>query len=1053
MKSSNPKPLHIRTLGALQLQIEGEPPLHFAAQRAAVLVVYLAVTGRTVSREWLATFLWDGRSQKQSLANLRSLLAQMPIAVKRYLTITRQTIAINQALVRLDLATLTEQEDEQVETVGSQTAVIEQTLTHYQGTFLEGVYLNDSIGLESWQRTVQKEIEGTLIHLHSRLIRHYQQQRRFATAIPFAERLLDLDPLHEQTNQLLLTLYSRTGRREAALRHYRHYARLLNDELQLTPSPKTEALHQRVRRQTAVLHRVPQPTTPYLPRPQLADSVRHHFTVGSTRLVTLFGFGGSGKTSLAINVANSYRTLFWDGVVFIELAGLRLSATNATDELATYLATAVQLKLSGDTPPMQQLITHLQQREMLLVLDNLEHLLPQASQLIQQILHQAPDIFLLATSRQRLNLQAELVIAVNGLPIAPATTQTPSAAVQLFIQRATRFHPELQERLAETAVPDDPTQQKISQLCQQLQGNPLAIELAAASLATQSLNSVQQAVAQTYDNLQSQAADLPQRQQSLRAVFQHSWKLLRPTLQTIMAKLTVFKSGFYHAAAAAVANATPQDLKALADASLLIVRQRTLDKPPRYELHELVRQYAAEKLVAAQEPRDNFRLYYATYLQQLTTAVQQGEYRQELTLADDELDNFRDMWQQALETRSIPILGTAVHGFALYYGHRGLFLEASQAFTAGIEVVSAESSDNEIGRLLTLTLLHLAHCAMCGNLGQHQMARRSIEAALKLAQETPLPFVMGFCWQHLAGLEVADGSMDQALVYYKKARASGQDPLRIRQMIAATHAHLGDYQKAKRLMEALLQEPQITAVPTLHVAAANGLGDVLERLGDFAGLKQLAQDNLRRLQPLNDLTHQAYCLALLGIAACGQGDYSLANEHLQTSLQLAQEMGQPNYIARAYYRLGDVALAQNQLEQAADYYTKARTSSTDQRLRSVTLSRSGYAAFLLGQRDSAQRFYKIGLQLVLKANLWSRLPNQLLGFGLLAEKDELAEAMALLALVRHHSFTLPEPRQWANQAWRQLGLSVSPAELARCEENGRSLDLQTTAQQIAARIC
>ncbi len=240
------------------------------------------------------------------------------------------------------------------------------------------------------------------------------------------------------------------------------------------------------------------------------------------RLLTLIGPGGIGKTRLALEVAARQANAFEDGVVYVALASV-----DTTNQIVSTIGDALRLSFAGQTDPVKYLLDYLRERNLLLVLDNFEHLLNDA-ELVNEILQQASKITILVTSRSRLNLQSEWLFDVEGLAYpardVPLTLQmlpylAEYSAVQLFVERATQVQPHfpLSEVTLKSIVP----------ICQQLAGIPLAIELAAAAMRTHSIDMIEQQIRENLNGISTTLRDIPERHRSIRAAFNHSWSLTR----------------------------------------------------------------------------------------------------------------------------------------------------------------------------------------------------------------------------------------------------------------------------------------------------------------------------------------------------------------------------------------------------------------------------------------------------------------------------------------------------------------------------------------------
>jgi len=341
-----------------------------------------------------------------------------------------------------------------------------------------------------------------------------------------------------------------------------------------------------------VSNRIPIQPTPLLGRdPELA-AMERLFNNPQCRLLTLTGMGGIGKTRLAIEFATRQQSAFPAGIFYVPLAPI-----NSPDGIVPTMADVFGFVFSGPNDPKEQLINYIAvqlKQPMLLVLDNLEHLLVQslsgekqgAVELVSEFLQRLPHLRILATSRERLNLLGEWTYELHGLVVPPLEFSgklEDYSAAALFMQHAMRTKADFD--LTDTEQP------ALIQICQLLDGTPLAIELAAAWVGMLSCQEIAQEIRSNIGFLTSSMRDIPERHRSLRATFDHSWKLLSDHEREALSRLSVFQGGFDRTAAEKVACATLPLLASLVSKSLV----RRTDNG-RYDLHEVIRQYASSRL-------------------------------------------------------------------------------------------------------------------------------------------------------------------------------------------------------------------------------------------------------------------------------------------------------------------------------------------------------------------------------------------------------------------------------------------------------------------------
>lgn len=580
--------LRVNVLGRPTVELGGVP-LALSAKGTALLC-YLAVTGRGHSRAELAGLLWSDVAAGRARANLRTTLAELRGAVGDALAITAEEVAPGSDW-RCDL-----DETDSPGALGPGLRVPAREL-------LAEVSLPGAAGFDSWLRDERARVARMLA------MRLGQEARELAgsdpaAALQYAYDWVDLDPLDESAHRLVMELLEASGRRGRALAQFEALRRTLAAELGIDPSPETVALRDRLlRAEDSGPRRVgeagagpaaaasPQSaaaaTDPLVGRDPELRRLRTLLVDDGCRLVTVVGPGGAGKTRLARAAAEALADRFDHGCAFVPLADVGPEAPVES----TVVAIARSLGLApGTEPPMRAVVRALRGREMLLVLDNVEQL--RIAELVSGLLDEAPGLSLLATSRRRLGLGTEWLVPISGLewsvPDGEPTDAPP--AVELLMRRARRVRP--------SGAPDDDPD-AIRRLCELVEGLPLALELAADALRSQSAGDLCDALAVDLDALTAQDAVVEERQRSMTSVLEASWGLLDPHHARVLARLSVLRAGFDARAAAAVAGANGRDLAALVDRS--VVERHGAS---RFSLHPLLHRFAAERLDVDPGERD-----------------------------------------------------------------------------------------------------------------------------------------------------------------------------------------------------------------------------------------------------------------------------------------------------------------------------------------------------------------------------------------------------------------------------------------------------------------
>ncbi|HXQ38741.1 MAG TPA: AAA family ATPase, partial [Anaerolineales bacterium] len=408
---------------------------------------------------------------------------------------------------------------------------------------------------------------------------------------------------------------------------------------------------------------LPVPLTSIIGREHEMRAIIQQIQDPACRLLTLTGPGGVGKTRLALEVAHRLNESFKNGAPFVSLVG-----TSTSEFIVPAIAEAVGFVFSGATELKVQLFNHFKEQQMLLILDNLEHLLS-GIQLLDDLLEYAPGIKLLTTSREQLNLRAEWVFEVQGLPVSShieLDDLESNSAAALFIQRARQTDVNFTPR-AENLP-------SITRICQLVDGLPLGLELAATWVRMMSLPEVAREIERSMDFLTTTARDASPRHRSMRAVFDYSWNLLSTEERQVMRKLSVFRGGFTRAAAEKVAGATLPLLSALLDKSL--VRR---NESGRYDLHELLRQYANVQLRAEEQEEqavcEGHAEFYLSLLEAHKPMLQSRRQRDALAELSSETDNIRAAWDEAVSSRRLDLLRRGAWSLWYMYELRTYFQE------------------------------------------------------------------------------------------------------------------------------------------------------------------------------------------------------------------------------------------------------------------------------------------------------------------------------------------------------------------------------------------
>lgn len=612
------------------------------------MLAYLALQERPISRESLAALFWPENDQSNALAGLRRELARLKADVGQDLIYSdRHAIGIAESAdlwvdVRAFSAEIDTQEPDR----------LAGALEYYTNEFMAGLTLPDCPGYDEWQFFLSEKLRESFADGLQRRLEAQANQSNFLGAIESARRWLSLDSLHEPAHRALMRLYALSAQYSAAIRQYHVCAKILETELGVEPDQETISLFEAIQdkaigpKPSAEIdltfepgqaakppqrrHNIPQMQDAFIGRREEITTIHTYLTAADTRLVTLRGIGGIGKTRLAIqSIYELIETDFFpDGLFMVHLAGIE-----RIDYIVPAIAEALRFPISESNDPLDQLINYLNSKKILLFLDNFEHLQRGAIQL-SSLLQYCPHLKLLITSRQQLNLAGEYVLLIEGLGLSEKY-QRQSSAVKLFEERACQLDPNLD------VVAERPY---IREICRLVGGMPLAIEMCAAWIQTINCQEILAEIEQGLDLLEGRQADMPERHQSIRVVFHSYFGLLRPEERETILMLANFRGSFNYAAAKHVAGASLMQLRSLVEKSLL--SSYGTQAQTRYQIHPLLRQFSIEQIKAEKlaEMRRRHAQYFSELLFELDKKRCGAEIEQIVPTVFIEVDNLRSVW-------------------------------------------------------------------------------------------------------------------------------------------------------------------------------------------------------------------------------------------------------------------------------------------------------------------------------------------------------------------------------------------------------------------------
>lgn len=1001
--------LAISLFGTFRVRLEGRVVSFSYSKLGALLALLVVEAERSHSREVLADMLWPDRSTKDALARLRKALSDLrrvipaPAGSPPFFLTTRQTIQFNPAShytldVQLASDLLAECASHEHTNRGRChlcLSRLEKFMGLYEGDFLSQFYLPDSPGFDEWTLLWRERWRQSGLEALADLAMYYERRDEPGRAQPYAERQLSIEPWRESAYRQLMRLAVREGNRNAAFVYYETCRRVLAEELTVEPEPETTALYQRIANNelqvVSAPHQLPLPPTPFVGRAgelaQLADSL----TTPQTRLVTIVGAGGIGKSRLAIQVADAQRGLYPQGIFFVPLAPLSASAPDA---VVKAIAQAVGFDLFAQDAPAQQLQNYLREKALLLVLDNCEHLLDDLG-FVEAILRVAPAVKLLATSRERLNLAEEQVFGVGGLPV-PAGADQPAS--QLFIQSARRIN--LDFALSADDWPH------LVRLCELLDGVPLGIELAASWTRTLSCAEIVAEAARSFAFLATRQRNVPQRHRSLKAVFDYSWRLLEPHEQGVLAGVSVFRGDFTAEAAREVARASLFDLSLLVDKSLV---QR--NPAGRYEIHTLLRQFAHTCLSPAGSHQANTQhaQHYLLLLQSQQANLHGSAQQATIETFSAETDNIRAAWQWAIQQADLPLLEKALGSFHDLYITRGWLHEGFDMLEQAVAICRKQGLENT----LLFARLRIRQGRLCEFL--HPAPTNSFDLlteAVELLQPHNAPIEMIIARHGLGYIALMQGDYGGARKQYGICLALAEQNNYLRGQANALNGlsqvtkRLGDLQESEAYSRAALGLWRQRENKRGVGASLVNLGWVQVRLGQHELARASFVEAVEMCQQIRHQVGVGNALNGAGAATYYCGDVAQAADYFRRAQELYAELGDRWGEALAWDNLGYLMMGTGQYGKAKPLYERSVVIYEQIGVKSGFAHALGHLGTVhrhLGQGGEAARYFRRALVLAVETKGMTDILGVLVEYAvLLAELGRLELAVLVLRMCVWH---------------------------------------------------
>ncbi len=888
------------------------------SRKVESLLAYLALYPQEHAREKIAALLWGDSSDEQARGSLRRALNNLRQQLgSESILADRETVQLN-ADFRLwtDAAAFSQMANPVSQELNADSIGDRRFAISDYAELLPDFY-------DDWLETPREELRALFLDTSLKLIEHARANSEYKTAVELAQKILTVDKANEAAHQHLMFCYSALGDRAGALDQYEFCKRALKEELGIEPSQETRALYKLILSQTetnsvaARLTNLPRPTTSFIGREKEIGEIRelipHHKRGESSSLITLTGPGGSGKTRLAIQVGHEVVKEFPDGVWWVDLSALQ-------DEgfMPNHMAKALGIPEQPNVPVLETLRESLRTKQLLLVLDNCEHLTKGAARLVAALVSTCP-LSILATSRVRLNVPGELTYPVSTLatPTQADAKLPPSEllafeAVKLFAARA-RLHQTIFRLNEQNAL-------HVVRICQQLDGIPLALELAAAQISTLSLDEIAARLGQRRELVDATRAH--SRRQTLHALISWSYELLTPIEQVLFRRLAVFAGGWTLEQAIVVAGGY-----ASADAQLtsvdannelplpvtasfavnalldnLVSKSLVLVEKERYHFLETIREYAREKLEAVGESDVLEAQHYGYFTRLAETAEPHLRGKGQIE------------WGERLETEH-PNLSAALHWalaqpngdaalrlvgpLRLYFVQNGRISDGKDWYDKTLAMRDASANVHYLAKAYS------GAGAIAREQGDLTKAFSLHSQALRCFEQVQDQDGVALSLHSLAQQRTWQGNYDEAESLIQRALATARENNvnwllpRALSLSGVILVMKGDYKSAVRQYEEALTLARVNGDTNTMSVILHNLGGIESAEGNYTRAMTLLSESLHLAQAQQALPLLVANLAEQGLVYLRQGEYPAAIEVTQRGAKMAVDASMQELVARS----------------------------------------------------------------------------------------------------------------------------------------------------------
>lgn len=925
IESSSKSPLALRWFGESEVFVQGNPLPPLRHRKALWLLAYLTLRhDRAVARQEVAALFWPDAEESQALYYLRRLLTQLRSALgseaSRLLTPSPHTLQLDLSGADCDVLSF----DTTLARIGVSAQPeesLQKAISLHRGPLLPDC-------LEDWAIAERNAREQSYLGALERLVRLTREKGEAIAVVRWLRLLLTADPYRESAVRELMQTLADSGDHAALQQVYQEFRSRLRENLNVAPAPETEALYRSFgslstkpvslppasAAAAGTLRHLPIPLSDLIGREQEVEEVCGWLS--KSRLVTLVGVGGVGKTRLAIAAADRVMERFTDGVWFADLAPL-----NAPSQITLTLLRLFGLKGEPQTPVEESLKQELSSRMLLLILDNCEHLLEECAFLVDQMLSACPGLRILATTREALGLAGEYIYTVPSLSLPPvgqrvvekeASTLLEYGAVRLLVERARQANASFQLTLGNADA--------VAQICHRLDGIPLALELAAARVRALTAAQIAARLDDRFRLLTGGSRAVLPRQRTLQTAIDWSYDHLSEEERILFHRVSLFAGDWSLEAAEAIcadkliAEADVLDLLTHLVQKSLVVFDGAEGKA-RYSMLESLRQYSAERLAESGE-RETLRGQYCHFFLHWAEAAEPHFYGPEQSAwydhVEKEYSNLRAALKWCQGEKALRLVGA----LSAFWDVRGYHKEGLAHQMTALSLAGMAGTPARTKVLLAAGQLSIRQ-------GDLTLATTLLEECLTLRRKLGDTLGVGRVLNDLAEVALLQGNLRQARTCSEEslrmAREQGDRPSAIGALYMMGQISLfeGDTALAVSFYEECLVMQRELGDTRGIAGSLRSLGNAVWKQNNPTLARSLYEESLAIDRVLGDKAGILYTLHRLGHIAQAVGDYGRASSYYKERLALLWELDDVNAIILSLEDFASLTVCQEQYEDAA----------------------------------------------------------------------------------------------------------------------------------------